>query len=174
MTAHVVKLKVIAGIAKDCSFWTEDDGWSGVCEELAITVRGSSFEDAKAEMAAALQEHIEIVLRTHSTQERKKVAWAESEPTRYSTVTSKPQVFGKSNGTLRYSFLRAHSFNATDFGTPSPSSTNGGTLRQVCSPRPFPFGPPNLGTNANAKVAGAVGAARAFRALHFVAASNSF
>jgi len=36
--------------------------------------RGSSFEDAKTEMAAALQEHIEIVLRTHSKQERKRVA----------------------------------------------------------------------------------------------------
>jgi predicted RNase H-like HicB family nuclease len=74
MTAHPVTLKVSANVPKDCSFWPEDDGWSGVCEELAITVRGSSFEDAKTEMAAALQEHIEIVLRTHSTQERKKVA----------------------------------------------------------------------------------------------------
>jgi predicted RNase H-like HicB family nuclease len=74
MTAHAVKLKVIAGIPKECSFWTEDDGWSGVCEELAVTVRGSSFEDAKTEMAAALQAHIEIVLRTHSKEVRQKVA----------------------------------------------------------------------------------------------------
>jgi hypothetical protein len=47
MTSHAVKLKVIAGVPKDCSFWLEDDGWNGVCEELALTVRGSSFEDAK-------------------------------------------------------------------------------------------------------------------------------
>ena len=74
MTAHAVKLTVSANVPKDCSFWTEDDGWNGVCEELSVMVRGSSFEDAKTEMAAALQEHIEIVLRTHSKQERKRVA----------------------------------------------------------------------------------------------------
>jgi predicted RNase H-like HicB family nuclease len=75
MTAHAVKLKVIAGIPQDCSFWTEDDGWSGVCEELAVTVRGGSFEDAKTKMAAALQAHIEIILRAaHSTEGRQKVA----------------------------------------------------------------------------------------------------
>jgi hypothetical protein len=65
---------LIAGIPQDCSFWLEDDGWNGVCAELALTVRGSSFEDAKTKMAAALQAHIEIVLRTHSNTGRKKVA----------------------------------------------------------------------------------------------------
>ncbi len=47
MAAHAVKLKVVPGVPKDCSFWLEDDGWNGVCEELFVTVRGSSFEDAK-------------------------------------------------------------------------------------------------------------------------------
>jgi predicted RNase H-like HicB family nuclease len=74
MTAHAVKLKVIAGIPKDCSFWTEDDGWSGVCEELAVTVRGSSFEDAKTEMESALQAHIESIVRKHSRKSGKRVA----------------------------------------------------------------------------------------------------
>jgi predicted RNase H-like HicB family nuclease len=74
MTAHTVKLKVIAGIPKDCSFWTEDDSWNGVCEELEVTVRGSSFEHAKTKMEVALQAHIEIVLQTHSKKDRKKVA----------------------------------------------------------------------------------------------------
>jgi hypothetical protein len=50
MTAHAVKLKVIAGVPKDCSFWLEDDGWNGVCEELSVTVQGSSFEDTKTKM----------------------------------------------------------------------------------------------------------------------------
>jgi hypothetical protein len=36
-------------------FWLEDDGCNGVCEELSVTVRGSSFEDAKTKMEAALQ-----------------------------------------------------------------------------------------------------------------------
>src|ERR1700693_2557695 len=47
MTARAVKLKVFASVPKDCSFWLGEDGWNGVCEELSLTVRGSSFEDAK-------------------------------------------------------------------------------------------------------------------------------
>jgi hypothetical protein len=66
MTARAVKLKVFASVSKDCSFWLEDDGWNGVCEELSITVRGSSFEDAKTKMEAELQAHIESVLRKRS------------------------------------------------------------------------------------------------------------
>ena len=65
MTARAVKLKVFASVQKDCSLWHEDDGWNGVCEELSLTVRGSSFEDAKTKMEAALQAHIEGVLRKH-------------------------------------------------------------------------------------------------------------
>jgi predicted RNase H-like HicB family nuclease len=74
MTTHAVKLKVSANVPTDCSFWLEDDGWNGVCEELSITVRGSSFEDAKRKMEAALQAHIESVLSQHSRASRKKVA----------------------------------------------------------------------------------------------------
>jgi predicted RNase H-like HicB family nuclease len=74
MTAHPVTLKVSANVPKDCSFWPEDDSWNGVCEELSLTVRGSSFEDAKRNMEAALQAHIESVLRKHSRASRKKVA----------------------------------------------------------------------------------------------------
>ena len=74
MTAHAVKLKVIAGVPNDCSFWTENDGWNGASEELSVTVRGSSFEDAKRKMEAALQAHIESVLRKHSRGRGKRVA----------------------------------------------------------------------------------------------------
>jgi hypothetical protein len=74
MTAHAVKLKVIAGVPKDCSFWLEDDGWNGVCEELSVTVRGSSFEDAKRKMEAALQAYIESALRKRPRAGRRKVA----------------------------------------------------------------------------------------------------
>jgi predicted RNase H-like HicB family nuclease len=74
MTAHPVTLKVSANVPKDCSFWPEDDSWNGVCEELSLTIRGSSFEDAKRKMEAALQAHIESVLQTHSKKGRKKVA----------------------------------------------------------------------------------------------------
>ena len=44
MTAHPVTLKVSANVPKDCSFWPEDDSWNGVCEELSLTIRGSSEE----------------------------------------------------------------------------------------------------------------------------------
>jgi len=38
----------------------------GLCKNLAVTVRGSSFEDAKKNMAGELQVHIEKILREHS------------------------------------------------------------------------------------------------------------
>ena len=66
MTARAVKLKVLASVPKDCSFWLEDDGWNGDCEELSLVVRGSSFEEAKTIMEAALQAHIETILPKHS------------------------------------------------------------------------------------------------------------
>jgi hypothetical protein len=72
--AHPVQLRVIAGVPKDCNFWLEHDSWNGICEELAVTVRGSSFEDAKRKMEAALQAHIESVLCKQSRASRKKVA----------------------------------------------------------------------------------------------------
>ena len=63
MKDEAVSLPVTASVSLDCSFWPEDDGWSGVCERLMVIVRGSSFEDAKKHMEAALQEHIERILR---------------------------------------------------------------------------------------------------------------
>ena len=74
MTAQAIKLKVTASVPKDCIFQLEDDGWNGVCDELSVTVRGSSFEDAKRKMEAALQVQIEKVLRKHSRKSGKKVA----------------------------------------------------------------------------------------------------
>jgi hypothetical protein len=74
MAAHAVTLKVSANVPKDCSFWPQDDSWNGVCEELSLTVHGSSFEDAKRKMEAALQAHIESVLRKYSRKSGKRVA----------------------------------------------------------------------------------------------------
>jgi primosomal replication protein N len=71
---HPVRLKVIAGVPKDCDFWLEHDSWNGVCEELGVTVRGSSFEDTKRKMEEGLQAHIESVLCKQSRASRKKVA----------------------------------------------------------------------------------------------------
>jgi predicted RNase H-like HicB family nuclease len=71
MTSQATKLKVTASITKDCIFQLEDDGWNGVCEDMAVNVRGSSFEDAKRKMESALEAHIEGVL--HRAR-RKKIA----------------------------------------------------------------------------------------------------
>ena len=63
MNTHAVKLQVEAKVPKECLFWLEADGWTGVCEELSIAIQGTSFENAKKAMEAALQEHIETALR---------------------------------------------------------------------------------------------------------------
>jgi len=74
MAARAVKLKVFASVPKVCSFWLENDGWSGASEELSLTVHGSSFEDAKRKMETALQAHIESVLRKDPGKSGKRVA----------------------------------------------------------------------------------------------------
>ena len=74
MTSQVVNLQVTASIPVDCDFWSEDDGWKGLCKNLSITVQGSSFEDAKKNMATELQAHIEKLLREHPTKSARRVA----------------------------------------------------------------------------------------------------
>jgi hypothetical protein len=65
MTSEVVNLQVTASIPIDCDFWSENDGWKGLCKSQSVTVRGSSFEDAKKNMATELQVHIDKILREH-------------------------------------------------------------------------------------------------------------
>jgi hypothetical protein len=74
MTSQVVNLQVTVSIPIDCDFWPEDDGWKGLCESLSVTVRGSSFEDAKKNMATELQVHIEGILREHPKKNVRRVA----------------------------------------------------------------------------------------------------
>jgi hypothetical protein len=59
MTSQMVNLQVTASIPIDCDFWSDDDGWKGLCKSLSVTVEGSSFEDARKKMATGLQAHIE-------------------------------------------------------------------------------------------------------------------
>ena len=74
MTSQVVNLEVTASIPIDCDFWSEDDGWKGLCKSLSVTVRGSSFEDAKKNMASELQVHIEGILREHPKRSARRIA----------------------------------------------------------------------------------------------------
>lgn len=74
MTSQIVNLQVTASIPIECDFWAEDDGWMGLCKSLSVTVRGTSFEDAKKNMAAELQAHIEGILREHSKRSARRVA----------------------------------------------------------------------------------------------------
>ena len=66
MQPHAVKVPVIAAVPIECEFWSEDDGWTGSCPQLAITVHGNNFEDSKKHMEAALQGKLESILRSHS------------------------------------------------------------------------------------------------------------
>jgi predicted RNase H-like HicB family nuclease len=74
MPSEVVNLKVTAGIPIDCDFWSEDDGWKGLCKSPGVTVHGSSFEDAKKNMASELQRHIERILREHAQGSLRRIA----------------------------------------------------------------------------------------------------
>jgi hypothetical protein len=74
MTSQIVTLKVTANIAIDCDFWSEGDGWKGFCKSPPVTVRGSSFEDAKKNMAAELQTQIERILREHPKRSARRIA----------------------------------------------------------------------------------------------------
>jgi predicted RNase H-like HicB family nuclease len=68
--ASFVLLLATCKVPKDCVFWLEADGWTGMCQDLSVTVQGSSFEDAKRAMEAALWEHIENVLRQNVKKEK--------------------------------------------------------------------------------------------------------
>ena len=74
MTSQIVNLPVIATIPIGCDFWPEDDGWIGRCKRPAVTVRGSSFEDAKKNMATELQVRIEGILQEHPTRSERRTA----------------------------------------------------------------------------------------------------
>jgi hypothetical protein len=74
MTSQVVTLEVIATIPIDCDFWSEDDGWQGLCKSLSLTVRGTSFEDAKKNMAGELEVYIAKLLREHPEKSARQIA----------------------------------------------------------------------------------------------------
>ena len=63
MEPHAVNVPVIVPMHIECQFWTENDGWKGVCAELSISVRGGNFEEAKKHMEASLQVFISSLLR---------------------------------------------------------------------------------------------------------------
>lgn len=63
MLPNAVKLAVSATVPMECEFFTEDDGWKGICAQLSVTVRGSNFEEAKKHMEAVLQTAIESLIR---------------------------------------------------------------------------------------------------------------
>ena len=74
MASQVVRLLVTASVPIECDFWPEDDGWKGLCNSQSVTVSGSSFEDAKKNMAIELQEHIERILCEHANGSVRRIA----------------------------------------------------------------------------------------------------
>jgi hypothetical protein len=74
MTSQIVSLQVTASIPIGCDFWSEDDGWKGLCKCASVTVHGSSFEDAKKNMAIELQAQIERILAEHPGRSARQIA----------------------------------------------------------------------------------------------------
>jgi len=74
MTSQVVNLQVTVSIPIECEFWSEDDGWKGLSRSPSVTVRGSSFEDAKKNIASELQAQIEAILREHPQKSPRRIA----------------------------------------------------------------------------------------------------
>ena len=74
MASQIVTLQVTASVPIACDFWPEGDGWKGFCKRLAVMVSGSSFEDAKKNMATELLGHIEKILREHPKKSARRVA----------------------------------------------------------------------------------------------------
>jgi len=74
MTSQIVNLQVTASIPIDCDFWSEGDGWKGLCKSPSAMVSGSGFEDAKKKMATELQVHIERILREHPERNARRIA----------------------------------------------------------------------------------------------------
>jgi hypothetical protein len=73
MPSQVVNLRVTASIPI-AYFWSEDDGWKGLCKSPSVRVCGSSFEDAKKNMAAELQTHIERIIDEHPKKSARRIA----------------------------------------------------------------------------------------------------
>jgi hypothetical protein len=59
---HAVSVRVIAPVAFECKFWTDNYGWHAVADGLNITVQGSSFEDAKRNMETALNDYVQSLV----------------------------------------------------------------------------------------------------------------
>jgi hypothetical protein len=74
MTCQIVNLPVTASIPIHCDFWPEGDGWKGLCKSPPVSVGGSSFEDAKKNMAAELQAQIETILRGQPKRSVRRIA----------------------------------------------------------------------------------------------------
>jgi predicted RNase H-like HicB family nuclease len=68
MSAQAVRMRVVAPVGFECSFWIEDDGWKVECEELSLLTFGKSFEDAKAAISSLLRVQVETIIREHKEQ----------------------------------------------------------------------------------------------------------
>jgi predicted RNase H-like HicB family nuclease len=69
MSAQAVRMRVVAPVGFECSFWIEDDGWKVECEELSLLTSGKSFEDAKAAISSLLRLQVETIIREHKKEQ---------------------------------------------------------------------------------------------------------
>ena len=68
---HAVSVRVMAPVAFECKFWIDSDGWHAVADGLNIAVDGGSFEEAKRNMEAALNDYVQsLVRKPHPAKDR--------------------------------------------------------------------------------------------------------
>jgi hypothetical protein len=70
MATDAVALRIVPSFDVECKFWYKSGGWIGIAEAFRISVRASSFEQAKNEMASALGKHIEERLQETKAKEQ--------------------------------------------------------------------------------------------------------
>jgi hypothetical protein len=66
MLAKAVQLRVVTPLTFECSFWMEDDGWTGSCPPLLLNSSGATFEQAKSEMIALIKAQLEMIIQRWS------------------------------------------------------------------------------------------------------------
>lgn len=69
MTSQAINLNVNASVPVACTFWREDDGWIGTCDQFSLRVEGTSFEDVKRNMESSLQSFVERVLHASASRQ---------------------------------------------------------------------------------------------------------
>jgi hypothetical protein len=70
MAPHVVNVPVTVALTFDCHFRLESGIWTAVLQGVSVSVSGFGFPETKANMQAALEEYVRLVLEKRPKHER--------------------------------------------------------------------------------------------------------